>query len=160
MATAHFVDSRLGPGTLKIPTGPPAIERQYQVSNVRLEPDISEEDGTATLATPHPVPLVTIGWKLSGSAIQDFEGGSSAFVNYLQDHALEQVPFEWVPVTATTGLKYTGTVQLRPVTVGGDAGVQITTDFEFPLVGNPVRTDATTPKGIPTEEDVSSRKSK
>jgi hypothetical protein len=135
-ATA-LVDSRLGPGTLTIAT----IERSYQIANVRLEPDISENDGTPTLAVPAPPPEAVIGWKLSGSAIQDWEQGADSFVNYLMDNALDEVAFDWVPETATTGLKYSGTVQLRPVTIGGDAGVQITSDFELPLVGAPTRTD-------------------
>lgn len=138
MATppSSFIDSRLGPGTLTIPSG---SERSFQIANVRLEPDISEEDGTPTLATPSPPPLATIGWKLSGTAIQDYSE-PAGFVNYLMDHALEEVAFDWTPNTAD-GTSYAGTVQLRPVTIGGDAGVQITTDFELPLVGDPVRTD-------------------
>jgi len=132
-----LIDSRLGVGTLTIDT----VDRSYQIANVRLEPDISEEDGTPTLAVPEPVPLATITWKLSGTTIQDFDAGIDSFVNYLMDHALEEVAFDFVPDTATAGLSYTGTVQLRPVTIGGDAGVQITSDFELPVVGDPVRAD-------------------
>lgn len=139
-ATA-LVDSRLGPGTLTIDT----VERSYQIANVRLEPDISDEDGTPTLAVPEPAPEAKITWKLSGTAIQDWESGVDSFVNYLMDHALEEVAFVWTPdTTGAVGLTYGGTVQLRPVPIGGDAGVQITSDFELPLVGDPTRTDPTT----------------
>jgi hypothetical protein len=134
-----LIDSRLGVGTLTIAT----IDRSYQIANVRLEPDISEEDGTPTLAQPDPVPLATVGWTLSGTAIQDFEAGAESFVNYLMDHALEEVAFEFVPDSDAVGLQYTGTVQLRPTTIGGDAGVQITSDFELPVIGVPARTDPT-----------------
>lgn len=132
-----LVDSRLGPGTLTIN----AQDHSYQIANVALEPDISDEDGTPTLAEPDPAPLATIAWNLTGSAIQDFEEGAASFLNYLMDHALEEVPFEWIPLTAAAGLKYSGTVQIRPAPIGGDAGVQITSDFTLPLVGEPVRTD-------------------
>jgi hypothetical protein len=132
-----LIDSRLGPGTLLIDTA----DHSFQIANVALEPDISEEDGTPTLATPKPPPLATIGWKLTGSAIQDFQAGAASFLNYLMDHALEEVPFTWTPLTEIVGLTYTGTVQLRPATIGGDAGVQITSDFELPVIGDPVRTD-------------------
>src|SRR5262252_4198748 len=125
-----LTDSRLGPGTLTIASA----DHSFQIANVALEPDISEEDGTPTLAEPKPAPLATIGWKLTGSAIQDWELGADSFLNYLMDHALEEVSFEWIPLTAATGLKYSGTVQLRPASIGGDAGVQITSDFELPLV--------------------------
>jgi hypothetical protein len=132
-------DSRLGPGTLTIN----AADYSYQIANVALEPDISEEDGTPTLAVPKPAPEATIAWHLTGSAIQDFELGAASFLNYLMDHALEEVAFDWTPITAVAGLTYSGTVQLRPATIGGDAGVQITSDFDLPVVGDVTRVDPT-----------------
>jgi hypothetical protein len=137
MATpAGLVDSRLGPGTLTID----AQDVSFQIANVALEPDISDEDGTPTLAVPEPAPLATIAWNLTGTAIQDFSAGPTSFLNYLMDHALEEVAFEFTP-NADSAPKYTGTVQLRPATIGGDAGVQITSDFELPVVGSPTRDD-------------------
>lgn len=136
MAIGALTDSRLGPGTLTIAT----VEYSYQIANVALEPDISDEDGTPTLAEPDPAPLATIAWALTGSAIQDFELGAASFLNYLMDNALDEVPFEWVPNSDST-LAYAGTVQLRPAAIGGDAGVQITSDFELPVVGAINRTD-------------------
>jgi len=134
---AALTDSRLGPGTLTIDTN----DYSYQIANVALEPDISDEDGTPTLAEPEPAPLATIAWKLTGSAIQDFELGAASFLNYLMDHALEEVAFDWTPKTSATPVSYAGTVQLRPAPIGGDAGVQITSDFELPVIGQPTRTD-------------------
>jgi len=131
-----FHDSRLGPGTLTIATN----DYSYQIANAALEPDISDEDGTPTLADPDPAPLATISWKLTGSAVQDFELGAESFLNYLMDNALSEVAFEFTPNTAAT-TSYTGTVQLRPATIGGDAGVQITSDFELPVIGAITRTD-------------------
>ena len=132
-----LIDSRVGVGTLTINT----TDYSYQIANVALEPDISDEDGTPTLAEPKPPPTATIAWKLSGSAIQDFTAGAASFLNYLMDNALAEVPFEWVPDSVTPGPSYAGTVQLRPAPIGGDAGVQITSDFELPVVGDPTRTD-------------------
>jgi hypothetical protein len=139
MPPAALTDSRLGPGTLTIATS----DHSYQIANVALEPDVTDEDGTPTLAEPKPSPTATIAWKLTGSAIQDFELGAASFLNYLMDNALAEVPFEWTPITAVAGLVYSGTVQIRPATIGGDAGVQITSDFELPVIGDPVRTDPT-----------------
>ena len=131
-----LTDSRLGPGTLTLA----GTDYSFQAANTVLTPDVSEEDGTPTLATPEPSPLATIKWALEGSVIQDFTGGPEAFVNYCMDHALEEVAFEFVPATAgeTT---YAGQVQVRPVPIGGDAAVQITADFSFPIVGPIDRTD-------------------
>lgn len=131
-----LVDSRLGPGTLTIDTA----DYSYQIANAALEPDITDEDGTATLAIPDPAPLATVAWNLTGTAIQDFENGAASFLNYLMDNALEEVPFTFTP-NADKAPTYTGIVQIRPAVIGGDAGVQITSDFELPLIGSPTRSD-------------------
>lgn len=133
-----LIDSRLGPGTITFGV----TDYSYQASNVRLTPSVDETDGTKTLAEPTPPPLATITWALEGTVIQDFDD-ADGFVNWAMDNALSEVDFVFVPATATVGLQYTGTVQVRPVEIGGDAGVQVTTDFSMPLVGLPVRTDAT-----------------
>jgi hypothetical protein len=135
-----LIDSRLGPGTLTLG----GTDYSYQAANVVLTPDVSEEDGTPTLATPAPSPLATIKWALEGSVIQDFTGGPEAFVHYCMDNALAEVAFEFTPATAgeTT---YSGTVQVRPVPIGGDAAVQVTADFSFPIVGVIVRVDPVIP---------------
>src|SRR4029077_7612850 len=92
-------DSRLGPGTLKL--GAPLVDYSFQVANAALEPDVSEEDGTPTLATPAPAPLATVGWNLTGTAIQDFTNpAATGLQNYLMDHALQVVAFEFTPNTA------------------------------------------------------------
>lgn len=134
-----LVDSRLGPGTITFD----ASDYSYQASNVRLVPSVDETDGTATLAEPDPAPEAKVKWALEGTVIQDFTGGPTAFVNWAMDNALSEVAFEFVPATATAGLMYAGTVQVRPVEIGGDAGTQVTCDFSMPVVGDPTRTDPT-----------------
>ena len=133
-----LVDSRLGPGTIKFATD----DFSYQAANVKLVPSIDETDGTKTLAEPTPPPLAEVSWALEGTMIQDFEA-AAGFVNWAFDHSLEEIAFEFIPVTPA-GVKWDGTVQVRPVEIGGDAGVQVTTDFSMPCVGVPVRTDAVT----------------
>lgn len=132
-----LTDSRLGPGTIKFGL----LDFSYQAANVRLVPSIDETDGTATLAEPNPPPLAKATWALEGTCIQDFEE-ATGFVNWAMDNALTEVTFEFVPASSAVGLLYEGTVQVRPVEIGGDAGVQVTTDFSMPLVGLPSRTDA------------------
>jgi len=132
-----LTDSRLGPGTIKFAT----LDFSYQAANVRLVPSIDETDGTATLAEPDPAPLAKVSWALEGTCIQDFEE-ALGFVNWTMDNALTEVAFTFTPATSAVGLVYSGTVQVRPVEIGGDAGVQVTTDFSMPLVGLPSRTDA------------------
>jgi len=133
-----LVDSRLGPGTITFG----AVDYSYQASNVRLVPTVDETDGTKTLAEPKPAPLAEISWALEGTVIQDFDA-AAGFVNWAMDNALDEVAFTFVPI-APAGVTYSGTVQVRPVEIGGDAGVQVTTDFSMPLIGDPTRTDAAT----------------
>jgi hypothetical protein len=133
-----LTDSRLGPGTIKFATQ----DFSYQAANVKLVPSTDETDGTKTLADPAPPPLAEISWALEGTMIQDFEA-AAGFVNWAFDNALAEVAFEFIPVTPA-GVKWDGTVQVRPVEIGGDAGVQVTTDFSMPCIGVPVRTDGAT----------------
>lgn len=136
-----FADARLGPGTLKLgpAPGPPTHEFNTQTAAVRLTPSVDSEDGTPTLATPTPAPLSTISWALNIDAIQDFTE-AAGLVNYLMDNKLAQNLFEWVPLTSD-GTKYSGTVQIIPIEIGGDVAVQVVTSVELPLIGAPTRTD-------------------
>jgi hypothetical protein len=154
-----LTDSRLGPGTLKFdPTGTPTPgpDVSAQAGAVRLTPSVDTTDGTPTLETPEPAPLSTITWALNLDAIQDFDD-PAGLVNYLMDNALAEVPFEWVPNTevGTTPTSFNGTVQILPIEIGGDVGVQVVTSVELPLVGAPTRTD-----GTPLAASSSSSKSK
>lgn len=128
-------DSRQGPGTLLIGT----LQIEAQASAVKLTPTANSEDGTPTLAVPEPAPNTTIAWALNISAIQDFED-PAGFVNYLMDNALDEVPFEWEPLTGLAP-KWSGVLQLVPIEIGGDVAVQTVTDVELPCVGTPTRDD-------------------
>lgn len=130
-----LVDSRLGPGTLTLGT----TEYGAQASNVRLVPAHTETDGTPTLADPDPAVTVTTKWTLQGTAIQDF-ASATGFVEYCREHNGQTVAFDWTPNTVA-GAAYDGTCIVKAVEIGGDAGVQLTTDFEFIVIGEPTRTD-------------------
>lgn len=132
------IDSRQGVGTLTLGVLP-GTDFAAQTSAVKLTPTVNSNDGTPTLATPEPAPETTIAWSLNVDAIQDFED-PAGFVNYLMDNALSEVPFVWEPLTGSAP-KYSGTVQLVPIEVGGDVAVQVITSVELPLVGEPVRDD-------------------
>ncbi len=125
-------DSRQGPGTLVLGT---LTGAGCQMSNVRLVPSVNEEDGTPTLCDPAPPPLLTTDWALAGSAVQDWENDdTTGFVEFCRVNDGLTVVFDWTPNTAGA-ISYTGSCQVRAVEIGGDVGVQTTTDFEFPVVG-------------------------
>lgn len=131
------VDSRQGPGTLSLGT---LTGAGCQMSNVRLVPAQDETEGTPTLCDPTPAPDVQTVWTLEGSAVQDWED-SAGFVEFCRNNDGTTVAFEWAPNT-THGVTYSGSCQVRAVEIGGDVGVQNTTDFSFPVVGDLSRTDA------------------
>lgn len=136
------IDSRQGPGTLKLGTAAPnMISVEAQAATVELAPTISSSDGTPTLATPEPAPDTSVAWHLKISSIQDFED-PAGFVNFLMDHALDELAFEWAPKGPTGAPIYKGTVQIVPIGIGGDVGVQTVTDVELPVVGQPTRDDS------------------
>jgi len=133
-----FADSRLGPGTLTLGSA----EYGQQLTNVVLTPSVDSTDGTPTLANPTPLPEQKETWALEGSAIQDFEL-QTGFVNYCFDHAGETIAFVWTPVTGATNVSYSGDCLVSSIPIGGDAGVQITADFSFPVDGKPTRAGGT-----------------
>jgi hypothetical protein len=111
------------------------------MSNVRLVPSRDEQDGTPTLCDPAPAPLITTSWALTGTAVQDWEL-DDGFVEFCRTNDGTTVTFEWVPNTAKQ-ITYSGSVQVRAVEFGGDVARQNTTDFEFPVVGDVERENAT-----------------
>lgn len=131
------IDSRLGPGTLTLGT---LTGAGCQMSNVRLVPETDSEDGTPTLCDPSPAPLSKTTWSLQGTAVQDWEA-DNGFVEFCREQDGTTVSFSWVPATSK-GVTYSGSVQVRAVEIGGDVGVQTTTDFEFPVVGDLTRVKA------------------
>lgn len=133
MATATLTDSRLGPGTLTLGTKDFGV----QISNVKLSPEHNTEDGTPTLGIPKPAPLLTTTWLLSGTAIQDWED-TAGFVEYAFTNNNTVVTFEWVPNDAKA-VKWTGQCQVKAVEWGGDVATQNTTDWEFAVIGDPVK---------------------
>lgn len=132
-------DSRQGPGTLTFGTTTP-VSFEAQAAVVKLTPTVNSEDGTPTLETPEPAPLTTIAWALNLDAIQDWED-PAGIVNWLFDNALSEQTFEWVP-RAAAAPSFSGTVQVVPIEVGGDVGVQVVTSVELPIIGQPARDDA------------------
>jgi outer membrane receptor for ferric coprogen and ferric-rhodotorulic acid len=127
-------DSRLGPGTLVFDT---TEDFSIQVSSCSLTPSTNETDGTATLAEPTPASEVTFDWNLTGDTISDWSD-ATGFVNWAMDNAGSEVTFAFTPSTAA-GVDYSGTVQVRPIQIGGDVSAQSVVSFEFPLTGAPTR---------------------
>lgn len=133
-----IVESKLKTGKLTL--GTPGTEFACQQTNVRIVPSFNEEgDAVETLCGDTLAPATTTEWALQGTSIQDFDApGGVSFQQYSWEHNLQEVPFTWQP--NTTAVKYVGTVQVRALEVGGDVNTRITTDFDWPVSGQPVAT--------------------
>jgi hypothetical protein len=132
-----FKDSRQGPGTLLIGTAP-GTEYGFQASAVKLVPSVDSTDGTPTLAVPEPPPLTTTSYSLDGTAINDYTD-PAGLQRYCYDHDGEEQDFVWTPNTADAAV-LTGRLTVRAFEMGGDVGVQVTTDFSWPCTGKPAWT--------------------
>jgi hypothetical protein len=122
-----------------LPTG--GIEFACQATNVRIAPTFNEEgDSVETLCGDTLAPATTTEWALQGTSIQDFTYPDS-FIEYTWENNLTQVPFIWKP--NATGPTFSGLVQIRALEVGGDVNVRLTTDFDWPIAGQPTVSWAT-----------------
>lgn len=134
-----------------LPTG--GTEFACQATNVRIAPTFNEEgDSVETLCGDSLAPATTTEWALQGTSIQDFTFPDS-FLEYTWTNNLVQVPFIWKP--NATGPTFSGNVQIRALEVGGDVNVRLTTDFDWPIAGQPTVTwpAAAAADEEPPEED-------
>jgi hypothetical protein len=139
-------DSRLKNGTLKLgPAGTGQIDTSCQITNARITTAYSDDGDSLTVLCGDtvPAPRKLDGHKLEGSLVQDFDldETSGGVIDYLWNHNLEVVDFEFVPNDATDTPVITGLVQLEiPTdTYGGDVNTRITTDFVWSMQGAPFR---------------------
>ena len=73
-------------------------------------------------------------------AAQDFTS-PEGLQQFLADHELQVVPFEWQPAGAG-GPKRSGNVQIQLGDEGGDINARLETEIDLPVVGPLVRTPA------------------
>lgn len=129
----------LGPGTLKIgPTGA-EIDASCLVNNARIETTKDQDDPKYKLCGTATPGKITYTYALSGNVDTDTADSAGLFA-YSQDHAGEQVAFEFIPNTAS-GTAASGTLVIDPLDFGGDDyGAPMDSDFEFSVIGKPLYT--------------------
>ena len=133
--TAH----KLGPGVLSLGETGTLREFSSQVTNARWTPSVDQED---------PIPV------LSGDQIVDDPDITSVIAGTVPPGLRQRVPREVVLGSAAgevlafefkprndSELTISGECQVLPVEVGGDVKTRNTTDFEFPVVGEPTFAD-------------------
>ncbi len=124
----------LGPGSLKIGETGTAQEWAAQLTKCALTPSTDTEDDIDVLSGETLDGDDTTTFTLDGTLLQDYDLESLEL--YCFDHRGEDVPFVFTP-SREGAVQWSGTVRLRPVTVGGDVKKRNTSDFSFPLQGDP-----------------------
>jgi hypothetical protein len=141
-------ESKLKTGKLLLGTAP-GVEYACQQTNVRVVPTHNEEgDQVETLCGDLLTPSTTTSWSLQGTAIQDWDATSGiSFTKYSWQNNGLTVPFTWQPNAGTTSI--TGTVTVRALELGGDVNTRITSDFDWPIAGQPTVTWPTGGAAVP-----------
>ncbi|NQX26833.1 hypothetical protein HQQ81_05640 [Microbacteriaceae bacterium VKM Ac-2854] len=125
----------LGPGSLKLGETASPIEFAAQLTKAALTPSVDSEDDIPVLSGDILAGDDTTTWELSGTVMQDYD------LESLEDWCFENrstvVPFQFEPDSTAGRRAWSGSVKVRPLTVGGDVKKRNTSDFTFPLVGEP-----------------------
>jgi hypothetical protein len=134
---------KLGPGELSVGDIGTPVDFTCQVTAAQVEWSADVGDDTVVLCGETVPGERTYSSVLTGTLYQDL-GLASGIVAYSWDNKGAQVPFTFVP-NAVAAQQVTGTLIIDPLTVGGDeAGANMTSDFEWAIVGDPVLGTATT----------------
>ncbi|WP_087485749.1 hypothetical protein [Brachybacterium massiliense] len=128
--TAH----KLGPGVLTVGETGTLREFTSQITNARWTPSVDQEDPIDVLSGEQIADDPNITSVIAGTFLQEY--GSEALVTWCWEHRGEVLPFSFQP-RSDQQLAISGQCQVLPVEVGGDVKARNTTDFEFPLIGDP-----------------------
>lgn len=138
---------KFGPGTLTFGEEAASIDASCQVNECTLEPDKETGDSKTMLCGTVKPGVTTYTWTLNGNLDVDSDDPEGLFA-YLDAHAGEQVPFNYTP--SNGGTEAAGVIVADPLAFGGDEyGADMSSDFEFDVVGKPTYTypTATPPEG-------------
>jgi hypothetical protein len=138
---------KLGPGLLSIGETGTLIDFTCQVTAAHVDWSVDEGDDTQVLCGETVPGERTYSSALAGTLYQDL-GDAAGIVAYSWAHKGEEVPFTFTPNTVAA-TQVAGSVILDPLTVGGDtAGENMTSDFEWKIVGEPTLTGGVTTAAV------------
>lgn len=126
---------KFGPGTLKIGNTGSEIEVSCLVNSCTISSDNDQADSTTKLCGTVVPGAISFTYTLGGNVDTDSNDAQGLFA-LSQSAKGQQLPFEFTPNTG--GTKATGTIVITPLDFGGeDFGADMTSDFEWNLVGEP-----------------------
>jgi hypothetical protein len=137
--TLPTTTAKLGPGTLEIGALGTEIDVSCLVNNAVIAADKDEGDATTKLCGDTRAGSVTYTYSLSGNMDTDI-ADEAGFFALSQTAPGTQQSFVFTPSTAA-GTSATGTLTIDPLDFGADeSGADLTSDFEFTIVGKPTYT--------------------
>jgi hypothetical protein len=127
---------KLGPGVLTIGETGTAIDVSCLVNNASITSEKDEADSTTKLCGDTRAGAVTYTFTLSGNMDTDIADAAGLFA-LSQSAAGSEQSFTFTPST-DAGTTATGMLVLDPLDFGADEmGADLTSDFEFTVVGKP-----------------------
>lgn len=135
--TLPLTTTTLGPGVLTIGATGTEIDVSCLVNNALISAEKDESDATTKLCGDVRAGTVTYTYSLSGNMDTDV-GDAAGFFALSQSAPGSQQAFVFTPNTAN-GTSASGICTIDPLDFGADeAGADLTSDFEFTIVGKPV----------------------
>ena len=131
--------TKLGPGTLTLGSTGTEVDFSCQITGAKIAWSVNADDPVPTMCGDTVAGDRVYSSVLSGSLFLDV-GLPGGILYYSWDHKGESVPFTFTPNTAAEA-SAAGTLILDPLDFGGDeSGKNMTADFEWTCVGDPVLT--------------------
>jgi hypothetical protein len=128
---------KLGPGELSVGATGTETDFTCQIIGARVEWSVDADDPVQVLCGESVPGDRIYSAELTGSLYQDL-GLATGIVAYSWANPGAVVPFVFVPST-TAGQAVTGELIMDPISVGGDeAGANMTSDFAWAIVGEPI----------------------
>lgn len=128
---------KLGPGMVSIGATGTEVDFSCQVTAAHVDWTADAEDPVTVLCGESVPGARNYSSVFAGTLLSDL-GLVGGIVEYSWAHKGEQVAFTFEPST-DAGQAVSGTLIVDPLSVGGDeAGANMTADFEWAIVGDPV----------------------
>lgn len=122
---------KLGDGLLTLDPGGAAKELSEQITNAVLEPKVNNGERKKTLSGGTYTEGRSEEWTLGGKMLPDF-GETDSIQEYCFTNRGKTFSFEFVP-NKDKAKKFSGTLTVEAVQLGGDVGKADEVEFEFPV---------------------------
>jgi len=131
--------AKLGPGTLTIGSVGAEVDISCLLNGGRVTSSKDQADSTTKLCGSKRTGAISYAFELSGNTDTD-PGDPDGILSLSHSAKGTEQPFTFTPNT-DAGLTVTGTIVLDPLDIGADAyGDDLTSDFAFAIVGDPILT--------------------